>query len=104
MHYWPLVRVTLVAMAAASGVRVWFRAGTFTTSVVVPQDANVDDLRKRIKEELADDARGVPAFKLVLSSADGATTYDRASAPVTAIGVTDEDHPLLVRGAFASDL
>jgi hypothetical protein len=78
--------------AAPGGVRVWFRlegAASAATSVVVPSDTIVDDLRKRIKEELGDDARGVPAFKLVLSTVDG-KTYDDPRALVSTLPLDQE--------------
>ena len=77
------------ALRAASADRVFLLPG-----------ADVADLRDKIKEKLADDARGVPAFKLVLSTANGKTTYSRASQPVSTIDATTEDAPLIVTGTF----
>jgi hypothetical protein len=102
-HLWVSNRfepesATSVAMAAAPGVRLWFRldAASAATSVVVPSDAIVDDLRDKIKEKLADDARGVPAFKLVLSTADG-KTYDDPRALVSTLPL---DKEFIVTGTF----
>jgi hypothetical protein len=95
-------------MAAAPGVRLWFRlegAASAATSVVVPSDTIVDDLRDKIKEKLAGQlqvkfGRTVDASELVLSTADGKTTYSRASQPVSTIDATTEDTPLIVTGTF----
>jgi hypothetical protein len=87
----------MAAMAAPS-VRIWFRleGAASAFSVVVPDDANVDDLRDKIKEKLADDARGVPAFKLVLKTADG-TTHDDPRALVSTLPL---DKEFIVTGTF----
>ncbi len=93
----------VVAMAAAPGVRLWFRlegAASAATSVVVPSDTIFDDLRDKIKEKLKPKLDHVAALDLVLSTADGKTTYSRASQPVSTIDATTEDTPLIVTGTF----
>jgi hypothetical protein len=88
-------------MAAAP--RVWFRlegAASAATSVVVPSDTIVDDLRDKIKEKLKPKLDHVAALDLVLSTADHKTTYSRASQPVSTIDATTEDAPLIVTGTF----
>ena len=91
-------------MAAAPGVRIWLRleGAASATSVVVAndEDANVDDLRYKIKEKLANKLKHVDADDLRLSTADGKTTYSRGSQPVSTIDATTEDAPLLVTGTF----
>jgi hypothetical protein len=89
--------------AAPGGVRLWFRlegAASAATSVVVPSDTIVDDLRDKIKEKLKPKLDHVAAVDLVLSTADGKTTYSRASQPVSTIDATTEDAPLIVTGTF----
>ena len=86
--------------------RVWFKlqGAATATSVLMPTDALVDDLRKEIKKELKPKLDEVAAADLILSTtnvADGKTTYDRASAPVSVVGATTEDAPLIVTSAFA---
>jgi hypothetical protein len=86
--------------------RVWFKlqGAATATSVLMPTDALVDDLRKEIKKELRPKLDEVAAADLILSTtnADGKTaTYDRASAPVSVVGATTEDAPLIVTSAFA---
>ena len=91
-------------MAAAPAVRIWLRleGAASATSVVVAndEDANVDDLRYKIKEKLANKLKHVDADDLRLSTADGKTTYSRGSQPVSTIDATTEDAPLIVTGTF----
>ena len=88
---------------AAVDVRVWFKleGAASATSAVMPDDALVDDLRDKIKEKLAADVKDVPASRLVLSTANGTTTYGRASAPVSDLNATSEDRPLIVTGTWS---
>jgi hypothetical protein len=74
---------------AMATTRVWFKlqGAATATSVLMPTDALVDDLRKEIKEKLANRLREVDAADLILSTtnADGKTaTYDDPEAPVPA--------------------
>ena len=94
-------------MAAAPGVRLWFRVEGAASAdrVVLPPGADVADLRDKIKEKLAGQlqvkfGRTVDASELVLSTADGKTTYSRGSQPVSTIDATTEDAPLIVTGTF----
>ena len=86
--------------------RVWFKLQGAASAdyVPMPTDALVADLRKEIKEKLSDDYKG-SAARLILSTTNGAdgktATYDRASAPVSVVGATTEDAPLIVTSAFA---
>ena len=84
--------------AAPGGVRLWFRleGAASADRVVLPPGADVADLRDKVKEKLADDARGVPAFKLVLKTADG-TTYDDPRALVSTLPL---DKEFIVTGTF----
>jgi hypothetical protein len=81
--------------AAPGGIRLWFRleGAASADRVVLPPGADVADLRDKIKEKLAGQlqvkfGRTVDASELVLSTADGKTTYSRASQPVSTIDAT----------------
>jgi hypothetical protein len=74
---------------AMATTRVWFKlqGAATATSVLMPTDALVDDLRKEIKKELKPKLDEVAAADLILSTtnADGKTaTYDDPEAPVPA--------------------
>jgi hypothetical protein len=93
-----------VAMATT---RVWFKLQGAASAdyVLMPTDALVADLREKIDEKRANRLREVDAADLILSTiatnADGKTaTYDRASAPVSVVGATTEDAPLIVTSAL----
>ncbi len=94
----------MVAMAAAPGVRLWFRLDGAASAdfLDVSSNINVAQLRKAVYAELKAklEPRGVIASELVLSTADGKTTYSRASQPVSTIDATTEDAPLIVTGTF----
>jgi hypothetical protein len=72
-----------VAMATT---RVWFKlqGAATATSVLMSTDALVDDLRKEIKEKLANRLREVDAADLILSTTNADSTYDDPEAPVPA--------------------
>jgi hypothetical protein len=65
--------------------RVWFKlqGAATATSVLMPTDALVDDLREKIKEKRANRLREVDAADLVLSTngADPPTTTRRPPCP-----------------------
>jgi hypothetical protein len=85
-------------MAAATTISVWFRVegAASATSVDVTNGTNIDRLRDKIKEKLADDAKGVPAYKLRISTADG-KTYDDPRALVSTLPL---DKEFIVTGTF----
>ena len=91
-----------MAMAAAPAVRIWLRleGAASATSVVVAndEDANVDDLRYKIKEKLANKLKHVDADDLRLSTADG-TPYEDPEAPVPSVH-NKAALALVVKGTF----
>ena len=86
--------------AAPGGVRLWFRleGAASASSVVVPDEANVDDLRKEIKAALANKLKDVDAVDLRLSTADG-KTYEDEEARVPTVHQTKKE-ALIVTGTF----
>ena len=89
--------------AASASVLVWFRLeGGAPDKVRIETSSDIVDLRDavyaKVKAEL--EPRGITARLLVLSTADGKTTYSRGSQPVSTIDATTEDIPLIVTGAF----
>jgi hypothetical protein len=94
----------MAAPSMAASVCVWFRLeGAASADFLdVSSNHNVAQLRKAIYAELKAklEPRGVIASDLVLSTADGKTTYSRGSQPVSTIDATTEDAPLLVTGTF----
>jgi hypothetical protein len=90
--------------APSASVPVWFRLeGAASADFLdVSSNNNVAQLRKAIYAELKAELepRGITARLLVLSTADGKTTYSRGSQPVSTIDATTEDAPLIVAGTF----
>jgi hypothetical protein len=91
---------------AMATTRVWFKLQGAASAdyVLMPTDALVADLRKEIKEKLANRLREVDAADLILSTtnvADGKTaTYDDPEAPVPAAH-QKAAQALIVTSAFA---
>lgn len=93
----PRTKARVSMASAAAAVRVWFRLeGAVSADFVdMPSNANVAELRRQIKMELANELRHVDAFRVSLSTADGATYND----PRASVSIIPQDAELLVQGA-----